>query len=107
MRSSTISALHAVSAAHGSDAASSSVRWSGTLATPSALRQRRRVSTPSTGPPIVSANFSGAASPPIQLWKNIGHARSPTATRRTPAPTATTSPTPSDSGISGSLTRGP
>ncbi len=58
---------------------------------------------PSTGPPSDPVRRSSVGSPAIQLWKNVGQTRSPTATRRTPGPTPTTSPTPSDTGISGSV----
>jgi hypothetical protein len=89
--------------AQGRPAASSSVRCSGTRTTASAGTHISLASTPSTSPPSARWNFSGAGGPLSQPWKNIGHTRSPTRTLAIPSPTATTSPTPSETGISGSV----
>ena len=58
---------------------------------------------PSIGPPSDCVSRARSGSPLIQRWKNVGHTRSPTATRVTPGPMAATTPTPSDTGISGSV----
>ena len=58
---------------------------------------------PSTGPPSERDSRSGVGSPLIQACANSGQTRSPTLARVTPAPASTTSPTPSEIGISGSV----
>ena len=61
---------------------------------------------PSPGPPSVEPRAAGVASPPSHFCAKIATTRSPGLKRRTPGPTDTTSPAPSDSGISGSFWRG-
>jgi len=100
---STARARQAVNAAQGRHAACSSVSAAGTRATPFSGTTMYSLIVPSSGPPSDCVSRDRSGSPPIQVGKNIGHTRSPTDTRWTPAPTATTSPTPSDSGTSGSV----
>ena len=59
---------------------------------------------PSMPPPSALACTSGGGSPPGQRWKKQPATLSPTLTRVTPAPTSTTSPAPSDSGMTFSRT---
>jgi hypothetical protein len=96
-----LSAFQAVTAAQGSVAAASSPRCSGAATSPSSPSTIISAMTPSRGPPRVVAKIARAGAPPSQPWWKIGHTRWPTATRVTPGPTATTSPTPSETGIRG------
>ena len=54
---------------------------------------------PSRPPPSALAWVSAAIGPPIQRWKKQPATRSPALTRVTPSPTSTTSPAPSESGM--------
>ncbi|MND07151.1 hypothetical protein D3C83_289530 [compost metagenome] len=45
---------------------------------------------------------AGVGGPEIQFWKNIVATRSPGTNRVTPGPTASTTPQPSENGVSGS-----
>ena len=96
-------ARHAVSAAHGSVAASSNVRLEGMRLTPSASRTISSCSTPGRVPPRARRRLLADGLPSNHDWKNIGHTRSPTETRVTPSPTAAISPAPSENGMNGRL----
>ena len=85
-----ISAFHAVTPAHGSVAASSNDMCAGILSSPSSWNAANSASTPSSGEPSASGG---------RPCVNVATTRSPTLSERTPAPTATTSPAPSESGI--------
>ena len=54
---------------------------------------------PSVAPPSAVDCTSAGGSPPGQRWKKLPATLSPTLTRVTPEPTSTTSPAPSDSGM--------
>ncbi len=94
-------ALQAVKAAQGRVAACSSLRWAGAATAPSSGTTINSAITPSIGPPSERLTRSSVSSPAIQRCENVGQTRSPTENRVTPAPTSTTSPTPSEIGISG------
>jgi hypothetical protein len=60
------SALQAVSAAHGKVAASMSLRWAGSLDTPSSDRHMKSAIVPSIGPPSDCVRRSRSGSPLTQ-----------------------------------------
>ena len=94
-------ALQAVRPAQGRAAASASVRWLGAATSASAGSAMNSCMTPSIGPPSALAKPSWVGGPDSQPGKKLGQTRSPALNRVTPAPTATTSPTPSETGITG------
>ncbi len=97
---STISPRQAVTAAQGSVAASSALQPAGALVTPSAVSAIASQATPSSAPPS-AASRCGVGRPAVQCGKKPGITRSPAFTRVTPSPTCSTTPAPSESGISG------
>ncbi len=52
--------------------------------------------------PSAEAWVLGVGFPPSHFWKNRLATRSPTATRVTPSPIASTTPQPSENGVNGS-----
>ena len=58
---------------------------------------------PSMAPPIAEPKAASSIAPPTHFCMKQPATRSPTLTRVTPGPTATTSPAPSDSGIRSGL----
>ena len=58
---------------------------------------------PSMAPPMAEAIAVSSMAPPIHFCMKQPATRSPTLTRLTPGPTATTSPAPSDKGIRSGL----
>ncbi len=105
--SAPVRACQAVTPAHGRQAASSSLRCSGTGTTAAAGTFIVSLSVPSRGPPRVVRTSSLRWGPAIHPWAKIGVTRRPGSTprapseRSTPAPRATISPTPSEQGIRG------
>jgi hypothetical protein len=99
-------AFHAVSAAQGNVAASSSVRWEGVRITPCRSRVTNSESVPSRSPPSEEAAFSEVSSPSSHSWKNVPMTLSPFVHSVTPSPTAAISPAPSEPGTSGNGMRG-
>ncbi len=100
------SACQAVTAAQGSVAACSSLKCSGTCTTPSSLMATYSANMPGPPPPSAVRALVSSISPAIHLGMKHPATRSPTFTRDTPGPTATTSPTPSESGTAGNFSRG-
>jgi hypothetical protein len=96
-------AFHAVSAAQGSVAASSKLKLPGILIAPVSWSSAYSASTPSTMPPSELRDASAGIRPPVQFTKKVLVTRSPGLNCITPSPAATTSPAPSDNGISGNL----
>src|SRR5258705_5303119 len=90
------SADQAVTAAHGSEAASSKLRFSGAIESASASTTLYSVSQPSRSEPYVSG--LGVRGPPYQVARNLLTTRSPTFNVETPGPTASTSPAASEMG---------
>src|ERR1700687_1672434 len=84
------SADQAVTAAHGSVAASSKVRPGGANESASARPTLYSVSQPSRSDPYVS--WLGVRGPPYQVGRNRLTTRSPTFNVETPGPTSSTSP---------------
>ena len=98
---SVISACQAVTPAQGSVAASSSVRCSGTWTTPSSCSTTYSASIPSAWAPRLVRALSSLISPLSHFCMKMPATPSPIFTRLTPAPTATTLPTPSERGTKG------
>ena len=92
-------ACQTVTAAQGRVAPSSSERCDGIFTVPSSSSTAYSASMPSVAPPSALACTSGGGSPPGQRAKKLPATLSPTFTRVTPEPTSTTSPAPSDSGM--------
>src|SRR4030095_7567164 len=98
-----VNAFHAVTAAHGSVAASSNDKCAGIDTRASSLRTTNSVNMPSREPPICGA-YSHAKGPSIQCGNMAAITLSPTFTRVTPLPTAVTSPAPSETGTTSGFT---
>ncbi len=93
----TMSAFQAVTPAQGSVAASSNERFAGSATTPSSCREIYSASVPSSGTP--SAGGRDTFGPSFQTWKKVPATLSPGRKRVTPGPIDTTSPAPSDNGM--------
>ena len=87
----------AVSAAQGSVALRTKLRWRGAVTMASSANTRYSQATTSTEPPRLAATRSSVAGPPRHLGKKQATTRSPTRHLVTPLPTSATSPAPSDS----------
>ena len=81
---------HAVTAAHGRQAPSSSVKCAGICTALWSSTTMYSVSVPSSGLPRVERIRSLSGGPEIHPWLKIGATRSPTENRTTPGPSATT-----------------
>ena len=103
MPPSLTTALQAVTPAQGSAAASMSLRCSGVLISACFGKIRYSVRTPSTEPPRAARILVSLGSPPIQFSKKLPMTRSPAANSRTPGPTRSITPAPSDTGTSGNF----
>ncbi len=82
---STISALHAVTPAQGSVAASSNERPAGIATTPSSCSATYSAIMPSSGTPSAGASF--VRGPSTHTWKKVPATRSPVLNLVTPGPT--------------------
>ena len=96
-----VNACQAVKAAQGSVAASRALRWEGVWMTPSAGNTTCSASTPWRAPPNADAIAPGEISPLTQSAKKQLVTASPGANSVTPAPTAATTPAPSEFGTVG------
>ena len=93
---SVTSELQAVTPAHGKQAASTALRWSGMCTHNCSSTTRWLASTPSTSPP---SHRRCCSSPVMLFWSKIGHTLSLTLNLWTCEPTEITSPAASEHGI--------